>query len=86
MEASGTYGDVLRQMLEDGGFAVFRVSGKKTYDAREIYDGVPSMHDAKAAAIIARLHAAGLSARLQPEPEPPRTRRAACSPASVTSS
>ena len=77
MEASGTYGDVLRQMLEDEGFPVFRVSGKKTYDARELYDGVPSMHDAKAAAILARLHSAGLSAQIHSEPEDKRSLRAA---------
>ncbi len=77
MEASGTYGDVLRQMLEDNGFPVFRVSGKKTYDARELYDGVPSMHDAKAAAILARLHAEGLSAQIQAEPDDKRSLRAA---------
>jgi transposase len=77
MEASGTYGDVLRQMLEDEGFPVFRVSGKRTHDAREIYDGVPSMHDAKAAAILARLHAAGLSARISAEPDDKRSLRAA---------
>lgn len=77
MEASGTYGDVLRQMLENNGFAVFRVSGKKTYDARELYDGVPSMHDAKAAAILARLHFEGLSAQIQAEPDDKRSLRAA---------
>jgi transposase len=77
MEASGTYGDVLRQMLEDSEFPVFRVNGKKTYDARELYDGVPSMHDAKAAAILARLHVEGLSAQIQAEPEDKRSLRAA---------
>ena len=77
MEASGTYGDVLRQMLEDNGFPVFRVNGKKTYDARELYDGVPSMHDAKAAAILARLHTEGLSAQIQAEPDDKRSLRAA---------
>jgi transposase len=62
MESSGTYGDVLRQQLVDRGFPVFRVSGKQTYDAREVYDGVPSVHDAKSAGIIAKLHLDGQSA------------------------
>jgi transposase len=67
MEPSGTYGDVLRYQLEQDAFPVFMVSGKRTYDAKEIFDGVPSLHDAKSAAIIARLHADGLSTRLADE-------------------
>jgi hypothetical protein len=67
MEPSGTYGDVLRRQLEKDVFPVFMVSGKRTYDAKEIFDGVPSLHDAKSAAIIARLHADGLSTRLPDE-------------------
>ncbi len=67
MEPSGTYGDVLRHQLEEYAFPVFMVSGKRTHDAKEIFDGVPSLHDAKAAAIIARLHADGLSTRLPDE-------------------
>ena len=51
MEPSGTYGDVLRHQLEKDAFPVFMVSGKRTHDAKEIFDGVPSLHDAKAAAI-----------------------------------
>jgi len=61
MESSGTYGDVLREQLVARGFPVYRVSGKQTYDAREVYDGVPSVHDAKAAGIIAKLHLDGQS-------------------------
>jgi transposase len=77
MEPSGTYGDVLRRQLADDGFAVFMVSGKRTHDAREIFDGVPSLHDAKSAAIIARLHADGLSTRLAAESPERRQLRAA---------
>jgi transposase len=62
MESTGTYGDVLRFALETSGIPVYRVSGKRTFDAREVYDGVPSLHDAKSAAILAKLHAEGLSA------------------------
>jgi transposase len=62
MESSGTYGDVLRHQLIEAAVPVFRVGGKRTHDAREIYDGVPSLHDAKCAAIIAKLHAEGISA------------------------
>jgi transposase len=61
MEPSGTYGDSLRYLLESAGFAVYRVNPKHTNDAKEIYDGVPSLHDAKSAAIIAKLHRDGRS-------------------------
>jgi len=67
MEPSGTYGDVLRHQLEQDGFPIFMISGKRTHDAKEIFDGVPSLHDAKAAAIIARLHADGSSTRQSDE-------------------
>jgi transposase len=77
MEPSGTYGDVLRLQLEREGFPVFSVSGKRTHDAKEIFDGVPSLHDAKAAAIIARLHADGLSTLLRDEGPDRRQLRAA---------
>lgn len=59
LEASGTYGDALRQALADAGIAVLRVSGKATKDYAEIFDGVPSQHDGKDAAIVAELAAAG---------------------------
>jgi transposase len=61
MESSGTYGDVLRHQLLEHGVPVYRVSGKRTHDAAEVYDGVPSLHDAKSAAIIAKLHLDGAS-------------------------
>jgi hypothetical protein len=61
MESSGTYGDVLRHQLLAHGVPVYRMSGKRTHDAAEVYDGVPSLHDAKSAAIIAKLHIDGVS-------------------------
>jgi transposase len=61
MEPSGTYGDALRSLFLDRGVKVFRVSPKRCHDAAEVYDGVPSLHDAKAAAIIGRLHLDGAS-------------------------
>jgi transposase len=61
MEPSGVYGDALRAALSDRGVSVFRVSPKRTHDAAEVYDGVPSLHDAKSASIIAKLHIDGAS-------------------------
>lgn len=68
MEPSGTYGDALRGQLLAAGYEVYRVSPKRVHDAAEVYDGVPSKHDAKDAAIIAKLHLEGAS-----EPWPMRT-------------
>jgi len=61
MESSGTYGDALRHRCRLAGFEVFRASAKRVHDAREVYDGVPSLHDAKAACLIAKLHRDGLT-------------------------
>jgi hypothetical protein len=47
------------------GVPVFRISPKRVHDAAEVYDGVPSLHDAKAAYLIGRLHLDGGSRRWQ---------------------
>jgi transposase len=77
MEPSGTYGDVLRHQLQTDGFPVFMVNGKRTFDAKELYDGVPSLHDAKSAAIITKLHFDGISKRFVPMAPERRQLRAA---------
>lgn len=61
IESTGTYGDALRYQLRSRGFEVYQINAKRVSDAHEIYDGVPSMHDAKSATIITRLHREGLS-------------------------
>lgn len=61
LEPSGTYGDALRNLLEKEGIGIYRVSPKRSHDAAEVYDGVPSLHDAKSAAIISKLHLDGAS-------------------------
>ena len=59
LEASGTYGDALRQALADQGIEVQRVSTKAAHDYAEVFDGVPSQHDGKDAAVIAELAGLG---------------------------
>jgi transposase len=59
LESSGTYGDALRQALADVQIAVVRVSNKASHDYAEVFDGVPSQHDGKDAAVIAELAALG---------------------------
>lgn len=61
MESSGTYGDSVRYQLQKLGFLVFRVSAKRSHDAHEVYDGVPSVHDGKSCMVIGKLHFDGLS-------------------------
>lgn len=61
MEPSSTYGDALRAAILERGIPVFRINPKRSHDAAEVFDGVPSLHDAKSAAIIAKLHMEGLS-------------------------
>ncbi len=60
-EPSGTYGFALAELLRKSDLSVFRVSPQRVHDYAEVYDGVPSYHDAKAAAIIAKLHLTGVS-------------------------
>jgi len=59
MEPSGTYGDALGWQLREAGIELYRVAPKRVHDAAEVYDGVPSLHDAKAAYLIGRLHLQG---------------------------
>ncbi len=59
MEPTGTYGDALRQALERQGVAVHRVSPKNASDYAEVFDGVPSQHDGKDAAVVAEFAAQG---------------------------
>jgi transposase len=62
MESSGTYGDAVRQALQDAGIEMHRVSTKASHDYAEVFDGVPSQHDGKDAAVVAELAALGKSA------------------------
>jgi len=61
MESSGTYGDPLRQAMSRAGLDVHRVSSKASHDWAETFDGVPSQHDGKDAAVVAELCAMGKS-------------------------
>lgn len=61
MESTGTYGDPLRAELALVDLPVARVSGKAASDHAETFDGVPSQHDGKDAAVVAELAAFGKS-------------------------
>ena len=68
MESTGTYGDAMRQALTDAKLTVHRVSGKAVHDYAEIFDGVPSQHDGKDAAMVAELSSMGKSTPWPYEP------------------
>ena len=59
LEPTGTYGEPLRQALTEAGLGVVRISPKASHDYAEIFDGVPSQHDGKDAAVVAELAALG---------------------------
>ena len=77
LEPTGTYGDALRTLITGLGVPVFKVSTKHSHDAAELYDGVPSQHDAKCAAIIGWLHGQGRSSPWTDAPEEARDLAAA---------
>jgi transposase len=72
MEPSGTYGDPLRQACTDAGIEVHRVSPKAAKDYAEVFDGVPSQHDGKDAAVLAELARLGKSVPWPWKPASPR--------------
>ncbi len=61
MEPTGTYGDALRYQLLSQGYDVQRVSPLRVKHSCELFDGVASSHDGKAAAIISKLVKDGTS-------------------------
>jgi len=79
MEPTGTYGDPIRGLLQGAGIDVYRVSSKRSHDAAEVWDGVPSLHDPKSAEIVARLHWDGVSELWEERGEDARGMNAAVS-------
>ncbi|MDZ4063416.1 MAG: IS110 family transposase [Coriobacteriia bacterium] len=75
MEPTGTYGDAFRHQCHVRALPVFMSSPKHTHDMAEVLDGVPSMHDAKAVVVLAKLHAIRPGKRWEPESEARRTVR-----------
>jgi transposase len=69
MEPTGTYGDGLRALLVSSGVSVHMLSPKRVHDAAEVFDGVPSLHDAKSCVVMAQLHRQGVSRGYAPPSE-----------------
>jgi transposase len=76
MEPTGTYGDAVRYQCHALEIPVHMMSPKHTHDFAEVLDGVPSMHDPKAAVALARLHAVRPAPRWEPASESRRDVRA----------
>jgi len=76
MEPSGSYGDPVRNLFWGAEIPVYRVSPKRSHDAVEVFDGVPSSHDAKSAGIVAKLHIEGASQLWEERSEADRDLRA----------
>lgn len=76
MEPTGTYGDALRHQCHARGVRVEMVSPKHTHDFAEVLDGVPSMHDPKAAVVLARLATVQPGKAWEPADEARREMRA----------
>jgi len=76
MEPTGTYGDAIRYQCHRLEVPVHMMSPKHTHDIAEVLDGVPSMHDPKAAVALARLQAIRPAPRWQPASEHRRDLRA----------
>ena len=76
MEPTGSYSSPILHAAHAAGVDVFLVNPKRAHDAAEVYDGVPSKHDPKDAAVLAWLHAQGRSKRWTPLPESRRELRA----------
>lgn len=72
MESTGTYGDPLRAQFAKLGVPVFQVRTTLTNECAEIFDHVPSMHDAKAAQVLAWLHEQRRSHEWKVKPEDER--------------
>ena len=61
IESTGRYSEPIRRGCYRHGLALFQVGTKRVSDACELYDGVPSLHDRKAAWVLCRLHLEGIS-------------------------
>jgi len=76
MEPTGTYGDAVRYQCHQRGLTVHMMPPKHTHDFAEVFDGVPSMHDAKAAVVLARLQAIKPARAWAPDSDERRDMRA----------
>ncbi len=76
IEPTGTYCDVLIEQARAQGFEVVRIAGSVVNKAGTFFDNVPSLHDGKAAYLLARLHLCGVGTSWLPRSQAERDLRA----------
>jgi transposase len=76
MEPTGTCGDAIRYQCHQRGLTVHMMPPKHTHDFAEVFDGVPSMYDAKAAVVLAKLQAIKPARAWAPDSDERRDMRA----------
>ena len=76
MAPTGTYGDAVRYQCHALGLPVHMMPPKHSHDFAEVMDGVPSMHDPKAATVLAKLQAIKPARVWSPDSEARRDLRA----------
>lgn len=60
VEPTGTYADGLIDQARKAGITVVRINGDRVSKAAKVFDGVPSLHDGKAAYLLGRLYLCGV--------------------------
>lgn len=61
VEPTGTYHEPIQAAFEQAGYPVDKMKPHVCQAFQDVFDDVPSLHDGKAAYLISRLHAIGLS-------------------------
>lgn len=75
VEPTGTYSDVLVDQARKAGLNVIRINGDKVANARKVFDGTDSLHDGKAAYLLAHLYLCGVGSQWQQKEAPTRQLR-----------
>jgi transposase len=76
VEPTGTYSDPLISQARERGMEVVRINGEKVSSADRAFDGVPSLHDGKAAYLLGRLYFCGVGTLWNARSEEDRDLRA----------
>lgn len=76
IEPTGTYSDPLVEQARIAGLEVVRINGDRVADARKVFDGTNSLHDAKAAFLLAHLYDCRVGSRWEETSESTRRLRA----------
>jgi transposase len=76
LEPTGTYSDALIAQAHARDMEVIRINGEKVSSADRAFDGVPSLHDGKAAYLLGRLYFCGVGTPWKTRSEEDRDLRA----------